>query len=125
MAQRAQTIPLTASAAITGRTMVKSSGSLTVAPCTAATDQPIGVAEYDTAVNAICAVIVSGVAKVRAGAAIAPQTNARVVSDSLGRVVTAAPVAGTNNGILGFALEAAAALGDEIDILIEPSIFQG
>lgn len=125
MAQRAQTIPLTASAAIIGRTMVKMSGSLTVAPCTAATDSPIGVADFDTPIGGICSVIVSGVAKVRAGAAIAPQTNGRVTSDALGRVVPAVPGVGVNNGILGFALEAAAALGEEIDILIEPSVFQG
>lgn len=125
MAQRGQTIPLTASAAITNRTLVKSSGSLTVAPCTAATDQPIGVAEFDTAIGAICAVIVSGVAKVRAGAAIAPGANNRITSDASGRAVAAAPAAGTNNGLIGFAIEAAAALGDEIDVFIEPSIFQG
>lgn len=125
MAQRGQTVPFVASAQVTNRTLVKMTGDKTVGPCTAATDQPIGVAEFDAIIGATCPVIISGIAKVRVGAAIAPQTNSRMASDATGRAVPAAPAAGTNNGIVGFAVEAAAGANAEIDVLIEPSVFQG
>ena len=123
MAQRGQTIPAIAGAALTARTIVKLSASATVITCAAATDQPIGVAEFDTPIGLPVGVIVDGVAKVTAGAAF--PAGARLTADASGRAVAAAPAAGTNNGIIGIAYQAAGALGDQVDVLIAPSVFQG
>lgn len=61
-----------------------------------------------------------GVTKVVAGAAITPGTEARVMSDSTGRAITAAT---TGSKILGIALEAATAAGQLIAVKLVPSIF--
>jgi hypothetical protein len=39
-----------------------------------------------------------------------------VTSDAVGRAVTAAPAAGVNNGLLGVALTASTALGQDIEV---------
>lgn len=64
MAQRGQSIALTAAIALTGRTLVKLSASKTATTAVAAADQPVGVVEFDTPAGSGATVMVSGVAKV-------------------------------------------------------------
>jgi hypothetical protein len=68
-------------------------------------------------------VMTHGIAWVEAGAAIA--VGLPVTSDASGRGVAATPAAGTNNRIIGFALEAAVAAGDQIRVLLSPGQIQG
>lgn len=68
-------------------------------------------------------VMMQGIAYVEAGASIA--VGAEVTSDSSGRGITAAPAAGANQRIIGFALEAAVAAGDIIRVLLSPGRVQG
>lgn len=68
-------------------------------------------------------VMLVGIAWVEAGAAIA--VGLPVTTDSVGRAVAAAPAAGVNNRIIGFALEAAVAAGDQIRVLLSPGQVQG
>lgn len=58
-----------------------------------------------------------------AGAAITAP--ARLTWDNVGRVVTAAPAAGANAGVIGYALQDAAAAGDHIAIVIQKHVMQG
>lgn len=133
MAQRGQTIPGIASGAVVNRTIAKSSSVSLInnkffSTCNGVgTDQPIGVFEYDAASLLSCAVVVDGVCKVRAGSAIALSATGRtpITNDASGRAILAAPAAGVNIGILGFLLEPASALGDEVDVLVAPGILQG
>lgn len=133
MAQRGQTIPGIASGAVVNRTIAKISSTSTInnkqfTTCNGVgTDQPIGVIEYDAATGLSCAVVVDGVCKVRAGAAIALAATGRtpITNDASGRAILAAPGVGVNLGILGYAMEPAGALGDEIDVLVNPSVLQG
>lgn len=68
-------------------------------------------------------VIHSDIALVEAGAAVA--RSAYLTSDSQGRAVTAAPAAGVNGSVVGYALETAAAAGDLIRVFVLPSRIQG
>ena len=68
-------------------------------------------------------IMTHGIAWVEAGAAIA--VGSPVTSDASGRGVAAAPAAGVNNRIIGFALEAAVAAGDQIRVLLSPGQIQG
>ena len=68
-------------------------------------------------------VMMQGIAWVEAGAAIA--VGVPVTSDSVGRGIAAAPAAGANQRIIGFALEAAVAAGDQIRVLLSPGQVQG
>lgn len=123
MAQRGQSIALLAAVALTARTLVKLTASKTASTAVAAADQPVGVVEFGVAAGQNATVMVSGVSKVVAGAAFA--AGSKITADAQGRAVAAAPAAGTNNGIVGIAIEAAAALGDEVDVLLSPGVFQG
>lgn len=132
MAQRGQTVPGIASGAIVNRTIAKVSNTSTsnskqFTTCTGNADQPIGVFEFDQATGLSVGVIVSGVTKIRAGATWSMPASGRapITSDATGRAVFSVPGAGVNHGIVGFALEPSTAIGDEVDVLIEPSIFQG
>lgn len=71
----------------------------------------IGVLQTDAAIGDPVAVTVLGTAILEAGAAVAAGAN--LESDSLGRGVTA-----TNGPVLCRALEAAAAAGDKIEVLV-------
>lgn len=64
-----------------------------------------------------------GIALVEAGAAIA--RGAPVASDATGRGIVAAPGAGTNARVIGFALEAAGAAGDLVRVLLSPCVMRG
>jgi hypothetical protein len=68
-------------------------------------------------------VMTHGIAWVEAGAAVA--LGAPVTADSVGRGVAAAPAAGVNNRIIGLALDAAVAAGDQIRVLLSPGLMQG
>ncbi len=96
----------------------------TVIKATAATDQPVGVsAQTVTALSGqIVDVVTAGVYEVKAGGVI--NRGGRVTSDGTGQAVAAAPSAGTNNGIIGIALETCAS-GDLVTVLIDPGTFQG
>lgn len=66
-------------------------------------------------------IIDGGHAKAIAAAAIAVGDPVEV-ADTAGKLRTAAPTAGTKANVLGFALTSASADGDEIDVLVQPSI---
>ena len=96
----------------------------TITLATAASDAIIGpVNETAIALGERADVVRMGIAWVEAGAAIA--RGAPITSDATGRGVTAAPAAGVNNRIIGFADEAASAAGDVIRFMIEPGFMQG
>jgi hypothetical protein len=68
-------------------------------------------------------VMTHGIAYVEAGAAVS--VGVPVTSDASGRGVAAAPAAGTNNRVIGLALDAAVAAGDVIRVLLSPGSVQG
>lgn len=118
---------LTATAAvIEAFRIVKFDGTVktSVLKAAAAADAPIGVAEgIDIAASGRVDVVITGLAKVTAGAAFSP--GSYLTSDASGRAVAAAPAAGTNNGIVGIAIEEATAAGDVVEILVSPQSRQG
>lgn len=67
-------------------------------------------------------VITHGIADVTLGATVA--RGAPVTSDATGRAVTAAPAAGVNNRIIGFARQSGV-VGDIVEIIIAPGVLQG
>lgn len=113
-------------AAINARRIVKFDGTTKtlVLLAAAATDASIGITtEVAAAANERVDVIHIGVAYVEAGAAFNP--GAMLTSDSSGRAVTASPGAGTNNRVVGLALEEAGAAGDLVLVLVNPFSTQG
>jgi len=114
----------TAAMAIPAYRICKFSALDTVTLGTAATDSLIGVnADVAPAIGERCDLVRQGIAFIEAGAAIAQ--GAPVTSDATGRAVTAAPGAGVNNRLIGFADEAASAAGDVIRVLVELGVMQG
>lgn len=101
---------MTASGAVTGKRFVDFSG----AQVASAGAKALGVALYDAADGEPVAVVVQGTAVVEAGGAIAVGDN--VAADANGRAVVATPASGYT--ILGIALEAASAAGEEIEVLL-------
>ena len=115
---------LTAGAAIAPFRQVKFSAAETVIQAAAVGDASIGVSnEVGAASGERQDVIMDGIAFIEAGAAVTNGT--LITSDGTGRAVTAAPAAGTNNRIIGVAIETAAAAGDVIRVLLAPGSFQG
>ncbi|MCM8625527.1 DUF2190 family protein [Accumulibacter sp.] len=113
-----------AGAAISAYRLVKFSAAETVIQATAATDSIIGVAnDVGAASGERQDVVMQGIAWVEAGAAIS--LGAFVTADANGRGVASAPSAGTNNRILGVALDAAGASGDQIRVLVDVGSYQG
>ena len=100
------------------------SADQTVVKAAAATDKPIGVSvqSITAASGSRADVVVGGVYEIKAGGTIS--RGDRITSDASGKAVAAAPAAGTNNGIIGFALEAAVS-GDLVAVLISPQTYQG
>jgi hypothetical protein len=91
----------------------------------AAGDRALGVTGYAVSGAGYPATVVElGEVKATAAAAIARGDMVEVAGAS-GKVQTSAPAAGTNRNIVGMALEAAAADGDEILILVMPQVRQG
>lgn len=114
----------TAAAAISAYRIVKFSAADTLTPATAVTDSMVGVcSDVAPALGERFDAVLLGIAFVEAGAAIA--LGAMVTCDGVGRGVTAAPAAGVNNRVIGVALEAAAAAGDVVRVLLEPGVMQG
>ena len=114
----------TAGGAINPYRIVRFSAADTVIQAAAATEAMFGVNTDLTIVSGErVEVMTHGIAWVEAGAAIA--LGLPVTADSLGRGVAAAPAAGVNNRIIGFALDAAVAAGDQIRVLLSPGQIQG
>lgn len=114
----------TAGGAINPYRIVRFSAAETVIQAAAATESMFGVNTDLTIVSGErVEVMTHGIAWVEAGAAVA--LGAPVTADSLGRGVTAAPAAGVNNRIIGFALDAAVAAGDQIRVSLSPGLMQG
>ena len=112
-----------AGAAVRARRLVKLSGEFTVIEATAATDLIIGVSDaLDVSSADRVDVFKDGVVPVLLGGAVA--AGAPITADGQGRGVAAAPAAGVNNRIIGFA-ETAGATGDIIDVTLSLSIMQG
>lgn len=89
----------------------------------AATDLLMGVCEsVGPAIGERCDVVKSGIAEVEFAGVVA--RGGPVTSDALGRGVAAAPGAGLNNRIIGFA-EVSTAAGDIAPLLIAPGVMQG
>jgi Uncharacterized conserved protein (DUF2190) len=125
MANPLLAVNFVADAAIAINRLVKhGSGDRNVTPATAATDFIVGVVN-ETSINAgeRADVVRVGIAWVEAGAAI--PRGSPITADGVGRAVVAAPAAGVNNRIIGFADEAATAAGDVIRFVIEPGLIQG
>lgn len=114
----------TAGGAISPARLVRFSAADTVVQASAATDGLFGV-NSDLAVvsGERCEVMTDGIAWVEAGAAVA--LSSLITADALGRGIAAAPAAGVNNRVIGVALDAAAAAGDQIRVLLSPGSVQG
>ena len=113
-----------AGAAISPFRILKFSAADTVIMGAAATDSLIGVSnEVGAASGERQDMVLEGIAFVEASAAFAQ--GAPITSDATGRAVTAAPGAGVNNRLIGFAYEAAAATGDVVRVFLTPSVMQG
>jgi hypothetical protein len=82
--------------------------------CDTAGERPIGVIDRNYDDGEICSIIYSGIATVRAGAAVA--AGATVATDSSGRAITATYA---HEWQAGIALNAASAAGDEIVVMID------
>jgi hypothetical protein len=114
----------TAGGAVAPYRIVAFSAAETVIQSAAATASHVGVSsELDVASGERIEVVTHGIAYVTAGAAIT--LGALVTSDATGRAVAAAPATGVNNRTIGIAMEAAAAAGDIIRVLLSPGSVQG
>jgi hypothetical protein len=103
---------------------VRFSAAETVVQAAAATEAMFGVNTDLTIVSGErVEVMTHGIAWVEAGAAIT--IGLPLTSDASGRAVAAAPAAGVNNRIIGIALDAAVAAGDQIRVLLSPGQIQG
>lgn len=126
-----------AAAAVTMRRIVRFDATApfpNVQHATAASDSMIGVSTMSgdsqpTGTPGVIAignrvdVILAGVTEVEAGAAF--PAGALLTADGTGRAIVAAPAAGTNNRILGVALQPAVAAGDLVYVNVSPMSFQG
>jgi ABC-type Fe3+ transport system substrate-binding protein len=98
-------------------------GVLLLAAGAAATEFSIGVTtEVDTLTGEPVDLIRAGLADVEYGGTIV--RGAPLTSDATGRAVTAAPAAGTNNRIIGFA-EVSGVVGDIGTVYVNPGFMQG
>jgi hypothetical protein len=113
-----------ANGAVPKYTIVKlgAAGIATVAA--AATDKLMGVSQDVTAATGErFDAQVTGIAWCTAGGVFAEGDP--LTSDASGRAVVAAPAAGSNVRLIGYATEAATALGDVVNILLAPGVMQG
>ena len=114
----------TAGGAIPAFRLVRLSAAETVVLATAGTDAIIGaIQDVSPANGERVDVVHMGVAFIEAGAAVAQ--GALLMADANGRAITATAAAGSNVRTIGFAIEAAAALGDQIRVQLSPGSFQG
>lgn len=114
-----------AGAAIPGNTIVKhGAADGIVLPAAAATDFLIGVAsrDFDAASGERIDIQLQGIAPIRMAGAIA--RDQPVTANAAGLGTVAAPAAGSNVRIIGFALQSGVA-NDIIDVLLSPGVMQG
>ena len=113
-----------AEAAVPAFTIVKyGAADAQVLPAALATDKLIGVTtDIAALINERCDVITNGRAEVLYGGAVT--RGDQLTADASGRAVTAAPVAGVNNRIIGVAA-VSGVLGDVGLVDIFPSTLQG
>src|SRR2546430_530118 len=117
------TLPFNAEGALNAYSIAKAGASGGVLQAAAATDKILGVTtEIASATNDRCDVQVDGVVLVKSGGTIAQGDF--LTSDASGNAVTAAPGAGTNNRLVGIAVEAAVS-GDIFRVKLQPSSLQG
>lgn len=102
--------------------LVKISAGKKAATATASTAAIIGVALYNAAAGQTATVQIAGVARVKLGGTVT--AGDPITSDASGQGVTAAPVAGVNAYVVGFALESGVS-GDLIDVTVTPGRIQG
>ncbi len=69
-----------------------------------------------------CDVVTHGVAEIKLGGTVV--RGGPLTSDATGQAVAAAPAAGTNNRIIGFARQSGVN-GDVIEVLLAPGMLQG
>ena len=114
----------TAGGAIAAFRFVKFSAAETVVQAAAATDAVIGASgELAAAQGERADVQVCGIAYLTAGAATT--LGGPAMSDASGRAIDATASAGSNVRVGGIFLDAAAAAGDIVRVLLAPSVFQG
>lgn len=113
-----------ASGAIVAYSIVKATATdFAVAQATAATDKVLGVTtEIDAADTERVDVVISGTAFVKAGGTIA--AGDPITANASGYAVTAAPAAGSNNRIIGFARQSAVS-GDVFEVILSLGVIQG
>ncbi|MEQ1675074.1 MAG: capsid cement protein [Chitinophagaceae bacterium] len=112
--------PFTPGGAITQFRLVKFSATDTVVQCTAAADNPIGIAQETISAQDVTdgrqvSVALFGAARAIAGAAIT--AGAVLMNDTSGRVITAT----STNFAVGRAIQAASNAGDHLDIILNPA----
>lgn len=112
-------------AAITQFRIVKLFSTDTVTVAAAATDTLLSVNKTNitAAGQHVDIADIGEIVWCEAGAAVG--IGARITSDASGRGVTAAPAAGTNNGIVGIAMSVANAAGEYFRLVVTPQTFQG
>lgn len=115
----------TAEAAVTRRRIVKfgaTDGAVLLAA--AATDKLVGVSDMSADVPSgdRCEVRLSGISEVEFGGAVT--RGDPITSDGVGRAVSAAPAAGVNNRVIGFAM-VSGVLGDIGDVFLDLGVIQG
>jgi hypothetical protein len=94
-----------------------------VVQASAVTSQMIGVVEgVAPALGERCDVVMTGIADVQIGGTVT--RGAYLTSNATGQGVAAAPAAGTNNNVIGMALQSGVS-GDIIPVLVAPSRIQG
>ncbi len=112
-----------AGAAVAAYRIVKQSDDNTVVVGAAATDKLMGISDNLGSVSgARCEVHLTGAVEVEYGGNVA--VGDPLTSDGTGKAVAAAPGAGVNNRIIGFALVAGAA-SDIGSCSIAPGVMQG
>lgn len=113
----------TANGAITDGKIVKTGATEgSVAHATAATDAITGVASHDAADLKTIRIMTMGVAKVKLGGTVTE--GAAITAGAAGVGVAAAPGAGINNRIVGFALQPGVS-GDLISVQLALGQIQG
>jgi len=96
---------------------VKVNATRSVAVTSASTDVVHGILQNDPKAGQAAQVVYNGVSKAMAGASFS--AGVRLMSDTLGRVITAG--ATTTNSVLGVAIESATATGQIVTILVSPA----
>jgi hypothetical protein len=113
-----------ATAALTQFLAVKLSTLDTVAPIAGLTDAPLGIVQEtitagDATNGRMADIRLMGISRAIAGGTIT--LGDRVKVDATGKLITVPGVAGTNDRVVGIALEAAV-LNDQFDVLLTPGV---